>query len=72
MGNSYALALSKGLKHMAHERILLADNRLTESGSLALIRKLKPALKHLDLSENLLGPGAARELGEFVKWKANR
>ena len=70
MGNSYALALSKGLKHMVHERVLLSNNRLTPNGSLALIRKLKPAIKQIDLSENVLGPTAARELGEFIKSKA--
>ena len=70
MGNSYARALSKGLKLLTHEIVKLADNRLTESGTLSLIKELKSTTKYLDLSYNILGSVSVRELGDFVKTRA--
>ncbi|MDR3547221.1 MAG: hypothetical protein P4M11_02905 [Candidatus Pacebacteria bacterium] len=72
MGNSFAKALSKGLKFLSHEVVKLSDNRLTEEGTLALIRQLKPSVKYLDLSYNVFGAVTARELGDFIKSRANR
>ena len=72
MGDFYAKALSKGLQHMAPEIVNVSDNRLTEKGSLALISKLKPSIKFLDLSENVIGSGGAGQLGTYIKQKATK
>ncbi len=70
MGNEYAQALSKGLKHMSPEVVRLSDNRLTPHGSFALVSKLKAGLKHLDLSHNVIGNLAIQKLADFIKTKA--
>ena len=72
MGNFYARALSKGLKLLTHEVVKLSDNRLTEQGTLALIRELKPSIKYLDLSYNVIGYTTTHELADFLKTRATR
>ena len=72
MGNMYARAVSKGLKLMNHEVVKLSDNRLTQDGTMLLIKRLKTTIKHLDLSHNIVGGPPAKELGEFMKYKAVR
>jgi hypothetical protein len=69
MGDFYAKALSKGLQHMAPEVVNFSDNRLSEQGSLAIIKKLKPSIKYLDLSENVIAGGAG-QLASYMKQKA--
>ena len=72
MGDVYAKALSKGLAHISSEAVNLCDNRLTEKGSLSLIATLKPVVRFLDLSYNIIGPRVAIKLGEYGKFKAIR
>lgn len=67
IGDTFAQALGEGLKHMSHEVVELSDNRLTQTGSIELIKNLKPSVKKLDLSENIIGGGAATILGNYVK-----
>lgn len=70
MGNNFAKALSKGMKCLSHEIVNLSDNRLTQEGSLSVILELKPSLKYLDLSNNILGASVAKVLGDFIKRQA--
>ena len=70
MGDSYARALSKGLKLLAHEVVKLSDNRLSEKGTLALVKQLKSSIKYLDLSYNIIGNACAKRLGDFIKTRA--
>ena len=72
MGNVYAGAVSKGLKYMSHEVVKLSDNRLTSIGAQSLIKRLKPAIKYLDLSNNMIGVPPIRELATFLKFKATK
>lgn len=69
MGDYYATALSKGLKHMSPELINVADNRLSQKGSKAIVSKLNPALKYLNISQNKIDVNTAILLGRYVKGK---
>ena len=71
MGDCYALALSKGLASINPVLINLEDNRLTKTGTRALIKNLKPSLRYVCMSGNPIDEIGARELGEFAKVKAN-
>ena len=70
MGDSYAIALSKGLEHLSPEAVNVADNRMSHSGSLAIITKMREKVKFLDMSYNMLGKNVGAPLGDFIKQKA--
>ncbi len=72
MGDSYAQALGEGMRLMNHEVVNMGDNRLTAVGTLAIINRLKPTMKYLDLSENIIGKDGAAQLGECIRQKANK
>lgn len=56
IGNSYADALSEGLKYTKISKLILKNNRLTDKGADDLIKNLNPEIIiEIDLSENLLG-----------------
>eukprot|EP00359_Climacostomum_virens_P001679 CAMPEP_0204897674 /NCGR_PEP_ID=MMETSP1397-20131031/869_1 /ASSEMBLY_ACC=CAM_ASM_000891 /TAXON_ID=49980 /ORGANISM="Climacostomum Climacostomum virens, Strain Stock W-24" /LENGTH=860 /DNA_ID=CAMNT_0052065451 /DNA_START=87 /DNA_END=2668 /DNA_ORIENTATION=+ len=57
MGDDYAKALGEGLAHIQSvETLDLKSNRLTESGSVTILSRLKTGnLQELNLSENQLG-----------------
>ena len=71
MGDNYAKAFSKGLKEMNPTVVNLADNRLTKNGSRSIIKNLRPAVRSLDFSQNVIDEIGASSLGEFAKLKAN-
>lgn len=72
MGDRFAEALSKGLKHMNPELINISDNRLTKVGSQKIFGKLKPIVKQLNVSENKLDSKSVIMLGQFAKTKATK
>jgi len=72
MGNQYAIALSTCLKEMELEDVNISDNRLTRNGSQAIINKLRPTLKYLNISQNKFDTVSAITLGQFVKQKATK
>ena len=70
MGNAYAIALSKGLKQMNREEVNISDNRLSRTGSQAIIRKLNSTVKHLNASHNNFDSVSATTLGQYIKYRA--
>eukprot|EP00830_Metopus_es_P001666 TRINITY_DN11450_c0_g1_i1.p1 TRINITY_DN11450_c0_g1~~TRINITY_DN11450_c0_g1_i1.p1 ORF type:complete len:106 (-),score=19.01 TRINITY_DN11450_c0_g1_i1:9-326(-) len=54
MGDQYAAALSKGLKHMTLENVNISNNRLTKDGTKVIINKLRPNFKFLNVSEKYI------------------
>jgi len=71
MGDSYATALSKGIKFINPEFVNLADNRMTNVGSSSIIKSLKGSVKYLNVSQNQIDGEGANILGDFLKSKAN-
>ena len=71
MGDVYAIALSKGIGYINPEYVNMADNRLSSTGSHAIITSLKPSIKNLNLSHNKIDSTGAIALGEFIKTKAS-
>lgn len=72
MGDKFAEALSKGLKHMSPEVINISDNRLTKVGTQKILGKLKPVVKQLNASQNKFDLSTAVILGNFAKSKATK
>jgi hypothetical protein len=56
MGNQYASAFSQGLQLSNNVRkVNVSDNRLSEKGSLELVKGLNKHIQELDLSNNRVG-----------------
>ncbi len=72
MGDTYARALAEGMQHMNNEVVNLSDNRLTATGTMALISKIQPSTKYLDLSENVIGKDGAAQLGDCIRQNASK
>eukprot|EP00831_Metopus_contortus_P064510 TRINITY_DN57734_c0_g1_i1.p1 TRINITY_DN57734_c0_g1~~TRINITY_DN57734_c0_g1_i1.p1 ORF type:complete len:512 (+),score=72.03 TRINITY_DN57734_c0_g1_i1:91-1626(+) len=70
MGDKFAKAFGHGLRHMMPEVLNISDNRLSKEGSEYIIKNLKPSIKLLNLSDNIIGSRGAALLGDFIKQKA--
>lgn len=56
IGNSYADALSEGIKQIQLSKAIFKNNRLTDQGAFNLVSKLNPKfLEELNLAENTIG-----------------
>lgn len=69
MGDAYATAFSKGLKHIPNvEKLNLKENRLSEIGAMKILSKLvAKKTKYLVLADNHLGEKAMYRLVELIK-----
>ena len=70
MGDKYAAALSKSVKHLRPIMINLSGNRISQKGATEIVSNLCPYTKHLDLSRNSLGPEGIRAVRSFLESKA--
>lgn len=68
IGDNYAKALSKGMKHVQTlEHLNLKSNRLSEFGSTSILKRVLPSkLQDLNLSENRLGASGIAQLTELL------
>ena len=55
MGDNYAAAFREGLQLAHVKKLVVADNRLNEKGSLQLVQGLNKHIQELDLSNNKVG-----------------
>ena len=67
MGDTYAEALSKGLRFKQIEKASLTENRLTSKGAKAIIAGFSPKLKYLNLSKNKIGIGGINCLCQYMQ-----
>jgi hypothetical protein len=70
MGDKYAAALSKSVKHLRPIILNLSGNRISYKGATEIVGNLCPYTKHLDLSRNSLGPEGMRSIRSFLETKA--
>lgn len=68
IGDIYAKALSKGMKHMHNlEHLNLKSNRLSEVGSTSILKRVQPyRIQDLNLSDNALGTSSVAHLIELL------
>ncbi len=70
MGDKYAAALSKSLKHLKPVKINLSGNRISSRGAAEIVNSLCPYTKFLDFSRNSIGPDGAQAIRLFLDTKA--
>eukprot|EP00359_Climacostomum_virens_P009598 CAMPEP_0204913250 /NCGR_PEP_ID=MMETSP1397-20131031/11196_1 /ASSEMBLY_ACC=CAM_ASM_000891 /TAXON_ID=49980 /ORGANISM="Climacostomum Climacostomum virens, Strain Stock W-24" /LENGTH=869 /DNA_ID=CAMNT_0052084449 /DNA_START=77 /DNA_END=2683 /DNA_ORIENTATION=- len=68
IGDNYAKALSKGMKHVQTlEHLNLKSNRLSEYGSTSILKRVQPyRLQDLNLADNKLGTSSVAQLIELL------
>jgi Ran GTPase-activating protein (RanGAP) involved in mRNA processing and transport len=69
IGDNYAKALSKGMKHMhSLQHLNLKSNRLSELGSTSILKRIQPnKLQDLNLSDNRLGESSIAVIVEILQ-----
>ena len=74
MGDSYATALSEGLKKVKSvERLNLKSNRLSQSGSQKILETIRPnVIKEINLAENRMGGTPVRLLITLLEDRRNQ
>ena len=70
MGDEYAAAVSKSVRHLRPIEINLSDNRLSAKGASEIIGNLSPYTKHLDLSKNKMGESGIKTITNFLESRA--
>ena len=70
MGDKYAAALSKSVKHLKPIMINLSGNRITHKGATEIVSNLCPYTKFLDFSRNSIGPEGVKAIRSFMETKA--
>ena len=70
MGDTYAIALSKSVKHLRPIAINLSENRLSCKGVSELLACLSPHTKHIDFSNNSIGSEGIKSFKVYLDTKA--
>ncbi|CAG9323140.1 unnamed protein product [Blepharisma stoltei] len=66
MGDSYAEALSEGMKEFEVNKLILSDNRLTDVGAMKILQGVKSSsLEILDLSNNKLSNDVVQYIADM-------